>query len=110
MGMEMIFYMGMVLFLVSFLGLLISGHALPFFISLQVMAAAAVINLLNFSQYKAPGNVEIKVFLVLGLMAFYLLQFSLAFYIYSNQKNTKLPAAVRILSLEKSDWWGEDKN
>lgn len=109
MGMEMIFYMGMVLFLVSFLGLLISGHAVPFFISLQVMTAAAVINLLNFSLYAAPGNGEIKVFLVLGLMAFYLLQFSLVFYIYSNRRKTKMSAAVRLLSLEKSDWWGEDK-
>jgi NADH:ubiquinone oxidoreductase subunit K len=109
MSMEMIFYMGIVLFLVSLLGLLISVHALPYFISLQIMAAAAVINLLNFSLHSAPGNGEIKVFLVLGFMAFYLLQFSLAFYIYANQKKTSMPAAVRLLSLEKSDWWGEDK-
>ena len=109
MGMETVFYMSMALFLVSLLGLLISCHTIPFFISIQVMAAAAAVNFLNFSLHPSSGGEEARMFLVLGLLAFYLLQFTLIYYIYSNREKKGLPEAVRLLSLEKSDWWGEDK-
>ena len=112
MSIEIVFYMSIILFFISFLGILTSSHFVPFFISLQVMIAAAVVNLLNFSLYITPREMGIKVFLVLGLLTFYLLEFSILFNIYSDKKNLEngeLLRGFRLISLEKSDWWGEDR-
>jgi NADH:ubiquinone oxidoreductase subunit K len=102
----------MILFLISLLGLLAASHFVPVFISLQVMIAAAVVNFLNFSLRISPQEPSVKMLLVLGLMTFYLLEFSIVFHIYSNWDNREkgqLFSGFRIISFEKSDWWGEDR-
>jgi NADH:ubiquinone oxidoreductase subunit K len=102
----------MILFLVSLLGLLASSNLVPVFISLQVMVAAAIVNFLNFSLRISPQEPSVKILLILGLMTFYLLEFSIIFHIYSNRDNREkgqLFCGFKLISFEKSDWWGEDK-
>ena len=84
----------------------------PVFISLQVMIAASVVNFLNFSLRISPQEPSAKMLLILGLLTFYLLEFSIVFYIYSNKENRdkgQLYSGFRLVSFEKSDWWGEDR-
>ena len=112
MSIEMVFYMSMILFLISLLGLLTSSHFVPIFISLQVMAAAAAVNFLNFSLRITPQEPAAKMLLILGLMTFYLLEFSIVFNIYSNigdRDKKEFFKGFRLISFEKSDWWGEDR-
>jgi NADH:ubiquinone oxidoreductase subunit K len=112
MSIEMVFYMSMALFLLSLLGLFASSHPVTVFVSLQLTAAAAVVNLLNFSLRIAPQEPAVKMLLILGLLTFYLLEFSAVFYIYSNRKNLaeeQFFKGFRLISLEKTDWWGEDR-
>lgn len=112
MSIEMVFYMSVILFFISLLGLLASSHFVPVFISLQVMIAAAVVNFLNFSLRISPQEPSVKMLLILGLMTFYLLEFSIVFHVYSNRDNREkgqLFSGFRLISFEKSDWWGEDK-
>jgi NADH:ubiquinone oxidoreductase subunit K len=102
----------MILFFISILGLLASTHFVPVFISLQVMTAAAVVNFLNFSLRILTQEPSVKMLLILGLLTFYLLEFSIVFYIYSNkEKHDKgqIFSGFRLISFDKSDWWGEDK-
>jgi NADH:ubiquinone oxidoreductase subunit K len=102
----------MILFFISLLGLLASTHFVPVFISLQVMIAASVVNFLNFSLRISPQEPSAKMLLILGLLTFYLLEFSIVFYIYSNKENRdkgQLYSGFRLVSFEKSDWWGEDR-
>jgi NADH:ubiquinone oxidoreductase subunit K len=104
--------MSMILFLISLLGLLISSNAVSVFVSRHVMIAAAVTNFLNFSLRITPQESGTRMLLILGLMAFYLMEFSIIFYIYSNTDSMarkEIFKGQRLLSLEKSDWWGEDK-
>ena len=112
MSTEMVFYMSMVLLMISFLGLQISSDAISVFVARQIMVASAIINSLNFSLRVIPRNMDIRVMLVLGLLTFYLLEFAVIYYIYTNTDDTERKAITkgyRFLSLEKSDWWGEDK-
>ena len=108
----MVFYMSMILFLISLLGLLAASHFVPVFISLQVMIAAAVVNFMNFSLRISPQEPAAKMLLIMGLMTFYLLEFSIIFHIYSNRdrwEKGQLSSGFRLISFEKSDWWGEDR-
>lgn len=112
MSIETIFYMSMILFLISSLGLLISYDAVSFFISRQIMIAAAVINFLNFSLRISPEDFRARMLLVVGLLTLYLLEFTLLFYIYSNTDSLQrksVSEGYRLFSLKKSYWWGEDR-
>jgi len=111
MSSELIFYIAMVLFLISVAGLFVSADIISVFISYQLMTAAAIINFLNFSVYMETGQLWIKVFLIIGLLTIYLLVFAVFFYIYSNTEIVERKTIIkdhRLFRLEKSDWWGED--
>ena len=112
MSIEMVFFMSVIIFIVSLLGLFLSSDAISSFIAHQIMAAAAVVNFLNFSLRINPQDPDIRILLILGLVSFYLLEFAVIFYIYSNIDSLERKALIkdyRLLSLEKSDWWGEDR-
>lgn len=112
MGIELVFFLSIVLFLISILGLLISSDAITFFISRQIMIAAAVVNFLNFSLHIVPGDSGINILLILGIMTFYLMEFSILYNIYLNTDNMDRNGLFKgsgLLSVEKSDWWGEDR-
>ena len=107
-----VFYLSMVLFFISVLGILITSDLISFFISRQVMVAAAVINFLNFSLCIIPGDNGLRILMILGLLTMYLIEFTVLFYIYSNTDSIQKMAASAgygIFSLKKSDWWGEDR-
>ena len=111
MSSELVFYMAMILFLISVFGLFVSTDIVSVFIAYQLMVAAAVINFLNFSVYMEIGQLWIKVFLIIGLLTIYLMVFAVFFYIYSNTGILERKAIIkdyRLFRLEKSDWWGED--
>lgn len=111
MSSELVFYMAMILFLISVFGLFVSTDIVSVFIAYQLMVAAAVINFLNFFIYIEIGQLWIKVFLIIGLLTIYLLAFAVFFYIYSNTGILERKAIIkdyRLFRLEKSDWWGED--
>ena len=110
--MEVVFYVSMILFLISILGLFIASDMVSLFISRQIMIASSVVSFLNFSMPIAPPDAGIKIMLVLGLVTFYLFEFSVLFYLYSNRDVLGNDAAARehrLLSIRKSDWWGEDR-
>ena len=78
----------------------------------QLITAAAVVNLLNFSFRIAPQDMGIRVFLLLGLMVYYLMEFTVLYYIYANTENLGREAVITghgLFSCSKSDWWGEDR-
>lgn len=111
MSSELVFYIAMILFLVSVFGLFVSADIVSVFITYQLMTVAAIINFLNFSVYMETGQLEIKVFLIVGLLTIYLMVFAVFFYIYSNMETLERKAIIkdyRLFKLEKSDWWGED--
>jgi len=111
MSIEMVFYMSMTLFFISLLGLLTTSHFIPVFISLQLMTAAAVINFLNFSLRILPHEPSVKMLLILGLLTFYLLEFSIVFHIYpyrEKREKEQFYSGFRLISFDKSNWWGED--
>ena len=108
---EFVFYAGMALFLISIFGLFASIDIISVFISYQLMIIAAIINFLSFSINMGTGQPWLKVFLIIGLLSIYLLQFAIIFYIYSNTEILKRRAMIadhRLFKLSKSDWWGED--
>ncbi|HAJ94703.1 MAG TPA: hypothetical protein DCP02_00580 [Actinobacteria bacterium] len=111
MSSELVFYIAMVLFLISIFGLFVSADIISVFIMYQLIVIAAIINFLNFSIYIGTGQLWIKVFLIIGLLSVYLLVFAVFFYIYSNTEILERKAIIkdhRLFKLEKSDWWGED--
>jgi len=104
-----VFYLGVVLFLISVFGLFVSSDAVTVFISRQVMIAAVIMNFLNSPLQAAAQQHTVKTTLVLGLIVFYLLEFAVMFYIYSNSDSIGIFKGFNMLSLDKSDWWGEDR-
>jgi len=111
MSSELVFYIAMALFLISVFGLFVSADIVSVFIAYQLMAAAAIINFLNFSVYMEIGQLWIKVFLIIGLLTIYLMVFAVFFYIYSNTEMLERKTIIkdyRLFRLRKSDWWGED--
>lgn len=112
MSTEMVFNISIILFLISIIGLFISSDTISAFIFRQIIIIAAIINFLNFSLHIAPLEHNTRILLILGLMTFYLLEFAITYYIYSNTGSTgrdDMFGGYRLLSTEKSDWWGEDK-
>lgn len=111
MSTQAVFYFSMVLFLISLLGVMVSADAISSFIARQLASAGAFINLLNLSLDTLPGDTGTTVMLTAGFLIFYLLEFTILFYFYSNKESVKDDEArgyQGLFSLEKQDWWGED--
>ena len=111
MNVGLIFFISIIIFLISVLGLFLSRDIISIFITYQIMLISTIINFLNFSLNVSTDHLWDKVFLVLGFITIYLLIFAVFFYIYSNigiLERKEIVKDYRLFKLEKSDWWGED--
>ena len=111
MSIQIIFYIGTLLFLLGVVGLFVSKDIISVFVTYQLIIVAAIINFLSFFIYRGPVDIWDKIFLITGSITLYILIFAVFFYIYLNtgiMERDKIIKDYRLFMFKKSDWWGED--